>query len=213
MGTGKKLKKKFEKPGHPWERARIEKERILRENYGIRRKSEIWKMSSMLKNFKRQAKKLIAMTGVQTEREKQQLISKLNRLGLIEKDATMDSILSITLENLMDRRLQSKIFLMGLARTSKQARQLVIHGHINVNDAVIDSPSYLVKVGDKISYTKASKFNNPEHPERVKEKKGEVKKEKKEILKKREPKKEIKEPSKEISEKKTEEKINEKKSK
>jgi len=212
MGTGKKLKKKFEKPGHPWERARIEKERVLKENYGIRRKSEIWKMSSILKNFKRQAKKLIAMTGLQAEREKQQLISKLNRLGLIEKDATMDNILSITLENLMDRRLQSKIFLMGLARTSKQARQLVIHGHVNVNDAVIDSPSYLVKVGDKISYTKTSKFNNPEHPERVKEKKGEVKKEKKEIIKNK-VKKEKKEPSKEISEKKAEEKKNEKKSK
>ena len=168
MGTARKIRKKFERPSHPWQRSRLEKEAKIRETYGIRRKSEIWKMNTILKNFKKQAKNLIVMTGKQAEIEKKQLVTRVNSLGLVGNDATMDDILSLTLENLLDRRLQSKIKAIGLARTPKQARQMIVHGHINVNDNVIDSPSYLVRVGDKISYTKSSTFNNPEHAERIK---------------------------------------------
>ena len=168
MGTTRKIRKKFERPAHPWQRARLEKEAVIKESYGIRRKTEIWKMNTILKNFKKQAKNLIAMTGKQVEIEKKQLIERLNRLGLVEMNATMDNILSLTLENLMDRRLQSKILATGMGRTVKQARQMIVHGHISVNENVISSPSYLVKVGDKISFTKTSKFNNPEHVERNK---------------------------------------------
>ncbi len=169
MGITRKIRKKFEGPNHPWQRARLEKEAILKENYGIRRKTEIWKMNTILKNFKKQAKKLIAMAGAQADIEKKQLVNRLNRLGLIEKDATMDNILGLTIENLMDRRLQSKVLAMGMARTPMQARQIIVHGHICANDNVVDSPSYFVLTGDKISYTKTSKFNNPSHPERNKE--------------------------------------------
>ncbi len=196
MGTTKKLRKKIVTPSHPWERSRLEKEAKLKLTYGTRRKRELWKMNTILKNFKKQAKKLIALTGEQAELEKKQLIGKLSRLGLVDKDATMDTVLGVTFENLMDRRLQTKVFAMGLAKTQKQARQLIVHGHISINGMVISSPSYLVKVEDKLFFTKSSSFNNPDHPERINERKNlklEKKEEKKDILKKDDKKPDLKE--------------------
>lgn len=190
MGLARKLRKKFETPQHPWQRSRLEYEGKIKDNYGIRRKNEIWKINSLLKKFKRQAKKLIAMTSGQAEIEKKQLIARLNSLGLIEKDATMDHVLTLTLQNLMDRRLQSKVVALGLAKTPKQARQMVVHGHISVNENIIDSPSYLMKAGDKIRYTTSSKFNDPNNPEREKMNKEKVKLD---VLKEKKVKKEAKE--------------------
>ncbi len=46
----------------------------------------------------------------------------------------------------MERRLQSLVHRKGLAKSPKQARQLVVHGHIRVGGRRITSPSYLVPV-------------------------------------------------------------------
>jgi len=59
MGAPKKQKKKYSKPAHPWQKERILAEKELSKKYGLRRKYEIWKMNSILKNFSRQIKKLI----------------------------------------------------------------------------------------------------------------------------------------------------------
>lgn len=56
-------------------------------------------------------------------------------------------------ENLMillERRLDNVVFRLGLARTRKEARQIVDHKHIVVNGKVVNIPSYLIKVGDVI---------------------------------------------------------------
>ncbi|MDD3841744.1 MAG: 30S ribosomal protein S4, partial [Bacilli bacterium] len=52
---------------------------------------------------------------------------------------------------LLESRLDNLVFRMGLARTRRGARQLVNHGHIEVNGKKVDIPSYLCKVGDVIS--------------------------------------------------------------
>jgi len=54
---------------------------------------------------------------------------------------------------LLERRLDNLVFRLGLARTRRQARQLVTHGHITVNGQRVNIPSYLVKVGDTIGLT------------------------------------------------------------
>lgn len=58
---------------------------------------------------------------------------------------------------LLERRLDNVVFRMGLATTRAQARQMVSHRHIRVNDRVVNIPSYSVKVGDKISVKEKSK--------------------------------------------------------
>ena len=58
---------------------------------------------------------------------------------------------------LLETRLDNVVYRLGLASTRKQARQLVNHGHIQVNGAKVDIPSYLVKPGQKISVKEASR--------------------------------------------------------
>ena len=58
---------------------------------------------------------------------------------------------------LLERRLDNVIFRMGLARTRKEARQIVDHKHILVNGQCINIPSYLIKAGDVIEIREKSK--------------------------------------------------------
>ena len=69
----------------------------------------------------------------------------------------------ITGENLMsnlERRLDSVIYRMGFGTSRAQARQVVRHGHIEVNGRKCDIPSAIVKIGDVVSIRETSK-NNP----------------------------------------------------
>lgn len=66
----------------------------------------------------------------------------------------------ITGENLLrilERRLDNVVYRLGLATSRAEARQLVRHGHFQVNGRKTDIPSYLVKVGDEITVREKSK--------------------------------------------------------
>ena len=65
---------------------------------------------------------------------------------------TGDALITI-----LESRLDNVVYRMGLALTRREARQLVSHGHFNVNGARVDIPSYRVKVGDVISLRENSK--------------------------------------------------------
>ena len=68
----------------------------------------------------------------------------------------------ITGENLMqnlERRLDSVIFRMGFGTSRAQARQVVSHGHIDLNGRKCNIPSAMIKVGDVISVRESSKNN------------------------------------------------------
>ncbi|GAK47933.1 30S ribosomal protein S4 [Secundilactobacillus oryzae JCM 18671] len=58
---------------------------------------------------------------------------------------------------LLEKRLDNVVYRLGLATTRRQARQLVNHGHITVDGARVDIPSYEVKVGQVISVREKSK--------------------------------------------------------
>ena len=74
----------------------------------------------------------------------------MQKYGLIsDENPHADDILSLTVEDILNRRLQSFVHKLGLAKTIIQARQLVVHGHIAVGDKVVDSPSYLVKKSEE----------------------------------------------------------------
>lgn len=57
----------------------------------------------------------------------------------------------------LESRLDSIVFRMGFAPSRAKARQLVGHGHFKVNGKNVDVPSYLVKIGDKVSLRESSK--------------------------------------------------------
>ena len=62
-----------------------------------------------------------------------------------------DEVTGIAFFRILESRLDNLVYRMGFARTRRAARQLVNHGHITVNGAKVDIPSYLCKVGDKIA--------------------------------------------------------------
>ena len=175
MGDPKKLRSKYSGPGHPWQKARIEKEKALKKEYGLKNKSEIWKHNSRLKNFAQQAKRLVALTGAQAEKEKKQLLERLNKLGLISVGSTTEAVLSLTVKDMLERRLQTVVCRKGLANSMKQARQYISHGHITIGGKQVKAPSYIVKTEEEtaLAFVASSALSNPEHPERQIEKKPE----------------------------------------
>jgi small subunit ribosomal protein S4 len=194
MGDPKKIRKKYNTPMHPWMKAKIESERKIRAEFGTRNKKEIWKMETILKNFKTQAKNLIILTNKQSEIEKDHLFRKVKELGLILDEVTIDNILGVTLDTIMGRRLQTIVFKKGLARSVKQARQFIVHEHVMVNGKKITAPSYLVKLKEEASveFTPNSPLANDEHPERAIKEENLAEKKKVE----KEAKKEVKKPKK-----------------
>ena len=58
---------------------------------------------------------------------------------------------------LLERRLDNVVYKLGFADSRSQARQLILHGHILVNDHKVNIPSYLVNEGDTIKWREGSK--------------------------------------------------------
>jgi small subunit ribosomal protein S4 len=167
MGDPKKIRSKYQTPVHPWQKERLEQEKSLVQVYGLVNKTEVYKANSKLKKFKDIAKSIVTKQGAQAQVEKQQLFIKLKSLNLV-KEESLDDVLGLRLEQLLERRLQTVIFKAGFARTIKQARQMITHRHVLVNGKMITSPSYLVTMDDesKISFYAGSGFSDENHPER-----------------------------------------------
>ncbi len=68
-----------------------------------------------------------------------------------ERARKMNGITGENLMVLLESRLDSVVFRLGFARTRREARQTVTHGHFTVNGRRVDIPSYLVKPGDVIA--------------------------------------------------------------
>lgn len=168
MGDPRRIRRKLRTPSHPWRRERIGEEHQLAKEFGLRRMREIWKGKTLLADVAYQAKHLIALKTPQAEKEKQLLLMRLHVQGLLPATATLTDVLSLTIRDVLKRRLQTLVVQKGLSRTLKQARQFIAHEHVCVKNKVITSPSYLVKKEeeDGISFVSASPLSHHDHPER-----------------------------------------------
>ena len=79
--------------------------------------------------------------------------------GTFDRAAAMKGITGENLMSLLERRLDSVIYRMGFGTSRAQSRQIVRHGHIDVNGRKCDIPSATVKVGDIVSVRESSKKN------------------------------------------------------
>ncbi|MBD3352517.1 MAG: 30S ribosomal protein S4 [Candidatus Lokiarchaeota archaeon] len=182
MGDPRKLQKTYKRPYRPWEKDRIETELVLLGDYGLRNKKELWKHANQLRRFRQIARELKTVPEEIRIIGSEELIGRLNRLGLVTEDATTDDILSLTVRDILERRLQTLVHKRGLSRSIYQARQFVVHKHISVDGKTIASPSYLVKKAEEenINFDDFSPYNgNPEkvfgiskEAEKKKKKKG-----------------------------------------
>ncbi len=76
---------------------------------------------------------------------------------LYEEANRKDGVTGLNLVEYLERRLENVVYRMGFAKTRRQARQIVSHGHILVNGRRVNIASYRVKVGDVISILENSK--------------------------------------------------------
>jgi small subunit ribosomal protein S4 len=166
MGDPKRQRRKFETPRHPWREGILAEELKLLGIYGLRNKRELWKHKTDLSKYRNIARSLLALPIEKRSKAEKELLTKLQHLGVIGKNASIDDVLDLTVENILDRRLQTYIYKTGLAASPHQARQLITHGHICVGERKITSPSYLVPYNEEnqIKYSPDSPIANPEHP-------------------------------------------------
>ncbi len=175
MGNPKFPRRKYDTPSHPWQGERINAENEIINKFGLKNKREVWKAQSMLRRFRQQARQLNArlrMGDIQAQKEKEQLLNKLYNLGILQKGSDLNDVLSLELETILNKRLQTQVYLKGLAHTPKQARQFIIHGHIAVKGRKMTIPGYLVKRSEEpeIEYHDYSSLTNELHPMRPKPK-------------------------------------------
>ncbi|TFG00911.1 MAG: 30S ribosomal protein S4 [Promethearchaeota archaeon] len=161
MGDPRRLKKKFKKPRHPYQKDRIMEELEFIGKYGLRNKREFWKMRSTLGRWREIARQSRTLPEDRAKEVQQTLIQKLIRLGILENDATFDDVLNLTVEDILRRRLQTQVHERGLSKTIYHARQLINHKHIQVGNKRIAAPSYLVKREEEelISFAPTSPFS------------------------------------------------------
>ena len=172
MGDPKFSRAKFERPSHPWEAERIKTENELLKKYGLKNKKELWRSQYILRRFRQRARELQARVRTgdkQAEKEREQLLQRLGRVGLLPLDGTtLDDVLALDVEAILSRRLQTLTFLKGLAFTPRQARQFIVHGHVSVGGRRVTIPGMLVTRTQEngIAYDERSEIANDLHPVR-----------------------------------------------
>jgi len=144
VGHPKKIRRKYDKPTHPWQKSRIEEERKLLREHGLKNKREIWKAETKLRNIRRQARLLLARVDEQAKIEADQLINRLIRYGISGSEIHLEDVLSLSIQDILKRRLQTLVTTKGFAQTPNQARQFITHGHIWLGDHQVTVPSYMV---------------------------------------------------------------------
>lgn len=138
-----KKHKKYSRPRTLYDKDRITQENVLLKRFGLKNKREIWKEEAKVKYFRNRAKDLITAD----QEEQQRFFAKLKKLGL--NVSSIADVLALTKENIMARRLSTILVARKIAQTPQEARQMITHKRILINQVVVNSPSYLVGVHEE----------------------------------------------------------------
>jgi small subunit ribosomal protein S4 len=166
MGDPRKLRKKYGVPRILWEKERIGEESALVKEYGLKNTKEIWIAKEELRKIRRQARKMLGL-GEKGQKEFEVLANRITKMGYGISKAIED-VLGLNTRAVLDRRLQTLVLKKGLARSMKQARQLITHGFIAIDGRKVSTPGRLVTIDqeDKISYYKPIELYTGEDKEK-----------------------------------------------
>ncbi len=149
MGDPRKSKKSYHRPRRIWTTGQLNSELYTVGSFGLRNKRELWKAQTEIARFRNQARALLSLaTEVRSEKETR-LLRALNRLGLVNESASLDDILNLRIEDLLERRLQTIVMKKSGTKSPHQARQVVVHGHVSIGDRIVNLPGYLVKTEEE----------------------------------------------------------------
>ena len=144
------FKKSYKRPRMAWNSQQIADTHALMQRYGLRRRRELLRAQAVVRDFRARARQLIAQRDPERERI---LIAKLQKLGFLAatpgSTATLDDVLALTVNSILDRRLETLVHKRGMATSALHARQIIAHGHIAVAGRRTKFPSYLVAVDEE----------------------------------------------------------------
>jgi len=149
MGYHKLFRKTAKRPHTPYERERLDRELKLLGEYGLRNKREVYRVQYTLAKIRSVARNLLILPEKDPKRlfEGGALLRRLTRLGLLtENEQRLDYCLNLSVEKFLDRRLETRVFAAGLARSIHHARCLILQRHIRVGKQMVNSPSFMVRV-------------------------------------------------------------------
>ncbi len=145
MGDPKKAKKKYSRPRSIWTSDQISSELYVVGSYGLRNKKELWKAQTEIARIRNQARSLLALPIEVRHETETKLLNYLSRLGLATNTSTLDEVLNLKIEDILERRLQTLVMKRSNLKSPYQARQIVVHGHVSIGNRKINLPGYLVK--------------------------------------------------------------------
>ena len=161
MGDPKMPRRIWKKPKRPLNYDLIMDELKTLGTFGLKTKRELWKTQTELSRIRFQARSILALRQEIRERKEPILIQSLSKIGLVDKNSTLDDVLNLQVNDLLSRRLQTIAQRKLYFKTPYQVRQAITHGHIMIGDNVVTIPSYIVKTEEetKIHLTPESSFN------------------------------------------------------
>ncbi|MFA6065431.1 MAG: 30S ribosomal protein S4 [archaeon] len=153
MGDPRKKRKQYQTPRKAFQKERIEKERDLKKVYGLKNKRELYRAETIIRSKRATARKLLALGLENRLKREKELLDSMKKMGILNASPSLDDVLVLTPETLLERRLQTIVWRKGLANTPKQARQFIVHGHVAINGKRVDKPSYIVQADEENKVT------------------------------------------------------------
>jgi small subunit ribosomal protein S4 len=145
LGDPRKPKKTYHRPRRIWTIDQLNAELYILGTYGLRNKRELWKAQSEIARIRNQARALLAIpTEVRRDKELK-LLGFLSRLGLVNESATLDDVLNLKIEDILERRLQTIVMRKIMSKSAIEARQIVSHRHVSVGSRTVNLPGYIVR--------------------------------------------------------------------
>jgi len=135
----KKFGKVFTTPRRPFEKPRLDQELKLIGEFGLRNKREVWRVKYSLAKIRTAARELLTLEDKDPKRlfEGNALLRRLVRTGVLPDDKMkLDYVLGLKIEDFLERRLQTQVFKLGLAKSIHHARVLIRQRHIRVRKQV-----------------------------------------------------------------------------
>ena len=161
MGDPKTPRRIWKKPKRPLNYNLMMDELKTLGTFGLKTKKELWKARTNLSKLRHQARSLLALRQEIRNEKEPALLNSLSKIGLVDKNSTLDDVLNLQVTDLLSRRLQTIVQRKLYFKTPYQARQAIVHGHIMIGDSIVTIPSYIVKIDEesKIHLIPESSFN------------------------------------------------------
>merc|ERR1712112_621524 len=171
--------KTYTTPRRPFEKERLDQELKLIGEYGLRNKREAWRVKYTLGKIRTAARELLTLEEKDPRRlfEGNALLRRLVRTGVLGEDKMkLDFVLALKVEDFLERRLQTQVFKLGLAKSIHHARVLIRQRHIRVRKQLVNIPSFIVRLDSQkhIDFSLKSPYGGgpPGRVKRMNAKKG-----------------------------------------